>query len=76
MSLAQEFKSESPPLLGISLCGLCGRRWQVCRYGITGPKGWEWSTRNESASDVRRFIASYSGETDQLDFVNIPVEIR
>ena len=44
--------------------------------GLPGPKGWEWSTRNESASDVRRFIASYSGETDQLDFVNIPVEIR
>ena len=44
--------------------------------GLPGPKGWEWSKRNESASDVRRFIASYSGETDQLDFVNIPVEIR
>lgn len=44
--------------------------------GLPGSKGWEWSTRNESASDVRRFIASYSGETDQLDFVNIPVEIR
>ncbi len=44
--------------------------------GLPGPKGWEWSTHNESASDVRRFIATYSGETDQLDFVNIPVEIR
>lgn len=44
--------------------------------GLPGPEGWEWSTRNESASDVRRFIATYSGETDQLDFVNIPVEIR
>ena len=44
--------------------------------GLPGPEGWEWSTHNESASDVRRFIASYSGETDQLDFVNIPVEIR
>ncbi len=44
--------------------------------GLPGPKGWEWSTHNESASDVRRFIATYSGETDQLDFVNIPVKIR
>ena len=44
--------------------------------GLPGPQGWEWSTRNESASDVRRFIATYSGESDQLDFVNIPVEIR
>jgi len=44
--------------------------------GLPGPDGWEWSTRNESASDVRRFIATYSGETDELDFVNIPVEIR
>ena len=44
--------------------------------GVPGPDGWEWSTRNESAADVRRFIATYSGETDQLDFVNIPVEIR
>ncbi len=44
--------------------------------GLPGPEGWEWSTRNESASDVRRFIATYSGETDELDFVNIPVEIR
>lgn len=44
--------------------------------GLPGHDGWEWSTRNESASDVRRFIATYSGETDQLDFVNIPVEIR
>ena len=44
--------------------------------GLPGPEGWEWSTRNESASDVRRFIATYSGETDQLDFVNIPIEIR
>ena len=44
--------------------------------GLPGPEGWEWSTRNESASDVRRLIASYSGKTDQLDFVNIPVEIR
>ena len=44
--------------------------------GLPGPEGWEWSTRNESASDVRRFIATYSGESDELDFVNIPVEIR
>ncbi len=44
--------------------------------GLPGSEGWEWSTRNESASDVRRFIATYSGETDELDFVNIPVEIR
>jgi hypothetical protein len=44
--------------------------------GLPGPEGWEWSTRNESASDVRRFIATYAGESDQLDFVNIPVEIR
>ncbi len=44
--------------------------------GLPGPAGWEWSTRNESASDVRRFIATYSGEIDELDFVNIPVEIR
>ena len=43
--------------------------------GLPGPEGWEWYTRNESASDVRRFIATYSGETDQLDFVNIPIEI-
>ena len=44
--------------------------------GLPGPEGWQWSTRNESASDVRRFIATYAGESDQLDFVNIPVEIR
>ena len=44
--------------------------------GLPGPEGWEWSARNESASDVRRFIATYSGESDRLDFVNIPVEIR
>ena len=44
--------------------------------GLPGPEGWEWSTRDDSASDVRRFIATYSGETDELDFVNIPVEIR
>ena len=40
--------------------------------GLPGPKGWEWSTHNESASDVRRFIATYSGETLSLIHISEP----
>lgn len=45
--------------------------------GSPGPDGqWQWSQRDELAEDIRRFIAIQQGDTDQIGFVGIPVEIK
>lgn len=48
------------------------------RAGVGTPSeaGWEWTEKNENASDIKRFIDIYQRTVDDIAFVSLPVVIQ
>jgi len=48
----------------------------IAGVGVPGPDGWVWQENNAIARDVRKFIDIYEGNTDAIEFVELPIAIQ
>lgn len=48
----------------------------VAGFGLPTDSGWDFQERNEIAPQVRRLLDIYEGNTDAIEFVSIPVDLK
>lgn len=61
---------------GLSVAFYVDMLGQRAGIGIPGEEGWVWTERNDIAADVKQFIDIYEGNTDIIEFVQLPVAFK
>ncbi|WP_309386579.1 DUF3450 family protein [Cerasicoccus frondis] len=49
---------------------------KVAGFGTPGQDGWQWTEDNSIAGDAKRFMDMYEGNTDVIEFVQLPIQIK
>lgn len=49
---------------------------EIAGFGEPGPDGWVWKQDNAIAADAKKFMDMYEGNTDVIEFVQLPVSVK
>ncbi|WP_309399580.1 DUF3450 family protein [Cerasicoccus maritimus] len=61
---------------GMSFAVYVDTQGKVAGFGKPGPDGWVWEENNAIAPDAKRFIDMYEGNIENIEFVQLPIEIK
>jgi len=61
---------------GLSYAIYVDTNGKIAGYGVPTDDGWEWTEDNSIATEAKQFIDMYEGNTDVIEFVQLPVNIQ
>ncbi|MEO0793996.1 MAG: DUF3450 family protein [Verrucomicrobiota bacterium] len=61
---------------GLSYAVYVDPKGEIAGFGVPGPDGWDWVEDNDAAPQVRKFMDINQGNTEVIEFVELPFTVK